>query len=281
MKCNVVFTADNHGNISQFKKTLEYARKSKAAVAIFGGDLFPKDMSFISMPGVQKFFFFEELLPLLSSFHSENPYIKIYLMMGNDDALGNLHEFINKTQSIVEWICDDKKGIRKKINVDFDIAGFSFLPPTQFLMKDWEFMESKKIKKGINVGGFVSTSNPSAPWKGMDLELKPNLKEKIDRVAYTENPEKLVFVAHYPPRGLFDFQDTGSQVIREYIDTYQPLISLHGHIHHIESTFSDRFFVRQENTIVASVFNSPKFHSPYIIEFDLYNIAETIMRFQV
>ena len=37
-----IFAADNHGNLTQYKKIFNYAENKKIPLIIFGGDLTPK-----------------------------------------------------------------------------------------------------------------------------------------------------------------------------------------------------------------------------------------------
>ena len=42
MRYKIVYTADIHGNLVQYKKLVDYSLKNKAKAVIIGGDIAPK-----------------------------------------------------------------------------------------------------------------------------------------------------------------------------------------------------------------------------------------------
>jgi Icc-related predicted phosphoesterase len=89
------------------------------------------------------------------------------------------------------------------------------------------------------------------PWKTYREEDEPDLAARIERVVaqVTAPPERTIFSLHCPPygTGLDDAPEltedlrmkhaghapvpAGSKAVREAIERYQPVLSLHGHIH--------------------------------------------------
>jgi uncharacterized protein len=105
----------------------------------------------------------------------------------------------------------------------------------------------------VEIGGFtmISTgwSNPT-PWKTHREESEAKLAERIETMAaQVPDKSKAIFNLHCPPyqSGLDEapaidadlrllhggraLRPVGSTAVREAIEKYQPLISLHGHIH--------------------------------------------------
>ena len=94
-------------------------------------------------------------------------------------------------------------------------------------------------------------SNPT-PWKTPREATEEELAAKLDAMfAQVSDPERLVLVAHPPPRATEldqapaiteDFRvkmelgspqmiPVGSSAVREFIEARQPLLALHGHVH--------------------------------------------------
>jgi uncharacterized protein len=106
----------------------------------------------------------------------------------------------------------------------------------------------------VDIDGFQMASTGWAnrtPWKTYREEDEPDLTVRIDRVAaeVTTGPERTIFSLHCPPygSGLDDAPEltedmhlkhaghapvpVGSTAVRDAIERYQPVLSLHGHIH--------------------------------------------------
>ena len=107
--------------------------------------------------------------------------------------------------------------------------------------------------RAVEIDGYtmISTgwSNPT-PWKTHREETEEKLAERINAMAsQVKDPARAIFNLHCPPykSGLDEapaidadlkllhggraLRPVGSTAVREAIDRYQPLISLHGHIH--------------------------------------------------
>jgi Icc-related predicted phosphoesterase len=105
----------------------------------------------------------------------------------------------------------------------------------------------------IDIGGFTMISsgwsNPT-PWNTHREESEEKLAERIDAMAArVPDMSKAIFNLHCPPyrSGLDEapaidadlkllhggraLRPVGSKAVRDAIDRYQPLLSLHGHIH--------------------------------------------------
>jgi uncharacterized protein len=106
----------------------------------------------------------------------------------------------------------------------------------------------------VDIDGFQMASTGWAnrtPWKTYREEDEPDLTARIDRVAaeVTAPPERTIFSLHCPPygSGLDEAPEltedmrlkhaghapvpVGSTAVRDAIERYQPVLSLHGHIH--------------------------------------------------
>src|SRR3989338_5476174 len=95
------FTADLHGNTSQYEKLFEAAAKDKPRAIILGGDLTPKDKEHRT-PALQRAFLQEELFPLIQNLRRGSP-TRVLLLLGNDDFKSNL-DWLKKQQKKYEFI---------------------------------------------------------------------------------------------------------------------------------------------------------------------------------
>lgn len=98
--------------------------------------------------------------------------------------------------------------------------------------------------------GSVGWSNVT-PWRTNREKTEPELKQLIDDLAATPDPQRTIYNVHVPPfdsgldraprlskdlrielvGGSPDFISVGSTAVADGIREHQPLLSLHGHIH--------------------------------------------------
>ena len=126
----VIFTADLHGNINQFRLLFQKAEEDNAGTIIIGGDIAPKGID-DSIRG-QKLFLKNELIPLIKDYQSKNQR-NILIMLGNDDwssCLDVLKGYDGELFNLIHM---------KKVEIDnLNFIGYSFVPVTPFGIKDWE-----------------------------------------------------------------------------------------------------------------------------------------------
>ncbi len=190
-----LYVTDTHGRIPVYERMFDLGRDRDIDFLVFGGDITSG-----ANPSGQKFFLDTYLVPRLREFrkHFKKP---VFIMMGNDDFESNFR--ILKRLGRQKVICILHNRFYRMHG--FNIAGYPFVNPTPFLLKDWEKTE-EEIER--------------------DLE---KLSEKIDT-------EKTIYVFHAPPYGtkldmLHSREHKGSKAIRKFIEEKQPLLCLHGHIH--------------------------------------------------
>ncbi len=193
-----LYVTDVHGTHSIYEKMFELGRAKDIDFLVFGGDI----TSGVS-PNGQKFFLDFYLIPRLREFR-KNFKKPVFIMMGNDDFASNFRILKKAGREKIIRILHNRFYKMK----GFEIAGYPFVNPTPFLLKDWEKTEEEMAK---------------------DLD---NLSKKIDS-------KKTIYVFHAPPHGtrldmLSNREHKGSEAIRNFIEKEQPLLCLHGHIH--EST---------------------------------------------
>ncbi len=194
----MIYATDLHGNAELYEKVLKEAEKKEIGALVIGGDMTPF-LGFDAMR-IQRAFLEDYLVPRLEKFA-----IKIgkpvLVMMGNDDFSIN-SDLLEKAEL---------NGTLKLMHNNvisfgrFSIAGYSFIAPTPFMLKDWEKSED---------------------------EIAADLR----RLSSKTDAGRTVFVFHTPPANteldvLFNGSHAGSTAVMGFIKRKQPLATLHGHIH--------------------------------------------------
>lgn len=272
----VLYTADIHGNIVQYKKLFKKASEEKADAIIIGGDIAPKDSNRRTIQS-QKDFFQNELFPLIKEFKKNNK-AEIFIMMGNDDFKSN--EIFLKRQNNMFKLIDNKT---MKFHEDFKIVGYPFVPLTPFKYKDWEKLDANDedeyiMRKGISLEGIKTRGNRFFNVK-FDLKNRVDtIENNLNKIFKRLNPAKTVFVSHSPPYNtcldiIKNKEHVGSIAIKKLIEEKQPYLTLHGHIH--EATeISNNFMEKNKNTTSMSPGNNYLTDTLALIEFNLYKPQE-------
>ena len=110
---------------------------------------------------------------------------------------------------------------------NFNIAGYNFVNPTPFRLKDWEKpdFEHDKMPQQLFNEEIRSVEKESG-----------TIEKDLEKLKTLSNPKKTIYVIHAPPYNTkLDIITTGTHVgsksIRNFIEKEQPLLTLHGHIH--------------------------------------------------
>jgi Icc-related predicted phosphoesterase len=226
----LIITSDIHCNENHWDTLYKVCLKNKPDVVTIAGDLYPKTFGLLK----QNFFFkfIEKSLKQLSKICC------VVLIPGNDDNSDKLDFLLEMEQKGYCYDISDKV-----FNIKgYDFVGCPWVNDHPFGYKYWvkpEFkndlgirslqfsspllVENSEIKLIQNYEQFLS-ERKSLYDTLIDLSLKVN-----DR-------SKSIWLIHAPPyeSGL-DTVSTGvcvgSKAVRKFIEEYQPLLTLHGHIH--------------------------------------------------
>ncbi len=225
MPFKLIYTADLHGNSEFYKRLLNKAEDEKVDAIVIGGDLCGRDGNSIKEKiENQKLFLEKFMIPLFKNFKAKNKKCEFYVIMGNDDFRINFEVLENaEKKKILKSI--HKKSV--KLDRNLNIAGYSFVNPTPFRLKDWEKFEFEgdKIPQQLFFEEIRSIEKEN---KTISLDLD-NLKK-------LSNPKNTIYVIHAPPYNTkLDIITTkvhvGSKAVRNFIEKEQPLLTLNGHIH--------------------------------------------------
>jgi Icc-related predicted phosphoesterase len=239
---NCFFVSDLHGKIDQYQKLFDGIADRKPDAVFLGGDLTESGLGTLANKAYNDHAFFKDFLAGGFSRLKEKlgkDYPGVFIILGNDD-LRTDEQDLETAENQGLWHYINLKMHRYK---GFDIYGYAFIPPSPFLLKDFEKYD---VSQYVDPGcvppeeGFFSTEVNKA------LLKRDTIKKDLERIAQDLNPSKSIMLFHSPPyqtkldRAALDGKfynhvpldvHIGSIAIRDFIINSQPLITLHGHVH--------------------------------------------------
>jgi len=239
------FVSDLHGSLSRYEKLFNAIETEKPTAVFLGGDLLPSGLFALTSESKTVGNFIESILikgfsRLKKKLASDYP--RVFLILGNDDGKADEDAIIAGEQlGIWEYIHN------KKTKLDgYNIYGYSYVPPSPFMLKDWERYDVSRYTDP----GCVPPEE-GAHFKKVDKKklIYKTIQKDLKLLTEGHNLERSIFLFHTPPyntkldRAALDGKmvdhvpldvHVGSIAVSRFIEEKQPKITLHGHIH--EST---------------------------------------------
>ena len=236
------FVSDLHGSTDRYEKLFRAVASGQPDGLFVGGDILPSALHWAGPEaGDESNFVSGYLLRRLRELSLEmgSRYPRVFVILGNDDGRG-------EEDSVLEG---DAQGLwtyvhaRKTPFGEFTVYGYSYVPPTPFLLKDWERYDVSRYADP----GCVSPEEGvrSCPVPANELRYS-TIALDLDKLAADDSMERAVLLFHSPPHGTnldhsacggkmvdgvpVDFH-LGSIAIKRFIEQRQPLLTMHGHIH--------------------------------------------------
>lgn len=233
----IAYTADLHGNLSDYRALCEFAALHKADVVVVGGDLLPHAMRRDDALTVQRAFVEHSLAPLLRAFRAQHPTIAVYLLPGNDDWAAAYAAVEDLAAEELAYPLHEQV---YRMDPDLWIAGYACVPPTPFSIKDFERCDERRMQPFSFDHALTSRSGVIQPLQRQEFEALPSIAEDLAALAGRSNPRRTVYVCHTPPADtpldlMSNRRHVGSRALRAFIEQYQPPLTLHGHIHEAPS----------------------------------------------
>jgi len=233
------FVTDIHGKLARYKNLFSKIIEEKPDAVFIGGDILPNSFSneyddFISD------FLVKELMSLKRFLKDFFP--DIFIILGNDDPRIYEEDLQEIEARDNLWYYMHMRSVKWK---NFNIFGYSMIPPTPFLFKDWEKYD---VSQYVDPG----CVHPTEGYRSVDApkSLKySSIKEDLFDLCGETKQHNSIFLFHTPPydtnldRAALDGKmvdyvpldvHVGSIAVKRFIEEQEPLLSLHGHIH--EST---------------------------------------------
>jgi len=234
------FATDLHGHFDRYDKLIALILKERPAAVFLGGDLLPR-LGFSSIQSEVVDFVPDYLVPTFARTRDAlgSDYPDIFLILGNDDPRCEEERFV---AAAADGIWHYSHG-RKLLLGDVPIYGLAYVPPTPFLLKDWERYDVSRYVPP----GSVSPEEGYRSVPAGESEIKWETIQKDLASLVGEDPlDHAVFLFHTPPgdtpldRAALDGKTyeyvpldvhVGSLAVRRFIEERQPLLTLHGHVH--------------------------------------------------
>jgi len=235
------FVSDLHGDQRKYKSLLEVIADELPQMLFVGGDILPGGLFVPSLDFTHEDFLAGFLAPSLQALREKIgvAYPKIFVILGNDD--GRFAE-----QSVLDmavqghWQYVNNRRIRIP---PFAIYGYSYIPPSPFQLKDWERYD---VSRFVDPGCVPPEEGIHTIPMSVDDIKYSTIKDDLDNLTQGDDLTSTIFLFHSPPhRSKLDRADLdgvkvdhapldvhiGSMAIRRFIESRQPLLSLHGHVH--------------------------------------------------
>lgn len=232
------FATDLHGNTSRYDKLFSRIDSERPAAVFLGGDLLPRQV----FRGADATEFAEDFLVtrlcrLRASLGSDYP--RIFLILGNDDPRSTEPLFDGAADHGL-WIYVHGRGRPWNNNT---VYGYACVPPTPFLLKDWERYDVSRYvapgclspEEGLRT---VPVEPDAAKWR--------TIKDDLAKLAGDDDLSRAICLFHVPPADtVLDLAalagktyehvpldpHVGSIAVSRFIQERQPLLTLHGHVH--------------------------------------------------
>ncbi len=232
------FASDLHGNADRYRALFAAAMEEQPRAIFLGGDLLPHHWAIrrgsgdliaeTIEPGVRS---------LRERFGDGAP--AVFVILGNDDdrasedILVDGHRRDLWTYAHERWSILDSR----------PVLGYSYVPPTPFLLKDWERYD---VSRSIDPGCVSPEDGQRTVPVDPDAVRYGTIASDLERLSEGRDFDQAILLFHSPPyrtaldRAALDGQvvdhvpldvHVGSIAIQRFIEARQPLLTLHGHIH--------------------------------------------------
>ena len=237
-----LFTSDLHGSKKKYEFLFNNILIIKPAVVFLGGDLMglaAKAQNNAIPTGED--FLYDYLAMNLQKIRDElkNEYPAIFVILGNDDP--KIHEAALldiSTTGLLTYVNELKVNFQA-----YNVIGYSYVPPTPFLNKDWEKYD---VSRFVDVG----CVSPEEGFRSIPISVNElrffTIKRDLEKLFTDVDLSRTICLFHAPPyqtkldRAALDGVqidhapldvNVGSIAIKEFILTRSPYLTLHGHIH--------------------------------------------------
>jgi uncharacterized protein len=235
------FVSDLHGSPSRYQKLFSAIEREQPEAVFLGGDLFPSHLLSLSSESAAFQRFGEEVF--MRGFEGVRDtlgeiYPRVFTILGNDDPrLVEAALVEGENRKLWEYI-----PARRVDFQHYPVYGYPYVPPTPFLLKDWEKYDvSRQVEPGC--------ISPEEGWLSTSVDENrqfATIQADLDNLVGDNDLSGAIMLFHTPPYktaldrvaldgktvdGVLLDVHVGSIAVRRLIEKKQPLVTLHGHIH--------------------------------------------------
>ena len=262
------FVSDLHGDIARYRKLFGSILTDSPLAVFLGGDLLPP-LSFARESDNNGIFDFirdylaREFASLKEIMGSKYP--RVFIILGNDDPRSEEPAVLEVEKSgLWEYL-----HFRKSSLDSHDLFGYACVPPSPFMIKDWERYD---VSRYLEPGDISPEEGIHTVASSVRKIRHGTIKKDLQELIGASYSDKAIFLFHAPPYNtsldliaagnrLIDGvpRDThqGSIAIRDFIDSRQPFLTMHGHIHE-----SSRLSGKWKETLGKTVIISAAYDGP-------------------
>jgi Icc-related predicted phosphoesterase len=236
------FVSDLHGQLERYRTLFRLIGEERPSAVFLGGDLLPSGLTALeSLDFDHEDFVNGYLVRQFQRLREElgDAYPRVFVILGNDDSRSEEATIIAAaTTGVWRYIHD-----RRIAFEGYDVYGYAYVPPSPFLLKDWERYD---VSQYVDPGCVSPEDGHRSVPVSENLIKYATIKDDLDTLVGNRPVDQAIFLFHSPPyktnldRAALDGKmidhapldvHVGSVAIQRFIETRQPLITLHGHIH--------------------------------------------------
>jgi Icc-related predicted phosphoesterase len=230
----ICFASDLHGHESHYAELIGLVKSNRTEVLLLGGDLLPRKGHHQASLEIQQRYVMKEFLSFARKVKEECG-AALCVILGNDDWAGTLPLF---SSIQAEGLLTLLSGSPLMLDERTIVFGYSFVPPTPFLLKDFEKRDQMSDASPSGLRRIYMTKNGRVEETDETdfFSSRPSMQEDLEGWPMFEYPPRTICVMHSPPYGtvldrLYDGRSAGSRAVRDFISKTRPSVTLHGHIH--------------------------------------------------
>lgn len=236
------FCSDLHGSADRYRKLFRLLADERPDAVFLGGDLLPPFGGLGgSDGGVEGDFIGDFVAREMCALRRDlgRDYPSVFVILGNDDPRVEEAAVLDAQAMGVWSYVHERRGELGR----FAVYGYACVPPTPFLLKDWERYD---VSRFVDPGGVSpEEGRRSVAHDEHDVRYGTILKD-LEEMTNGRDLENAILLFHSPPyrttldRAALDGRvvdhvpmdvHVGSIAIRRFIERRQPAITLHGHVH--------------------------------------------------
>jgi Icc-related predicted phosphoesterase len=277
-----LFASDLHGYPDRYQKLFQAVKDEHPEALFLGGDILPSvslgrgSLDFQHLDFINDFLV-KKLRQLQKELGDDFP--RIFIILGNDDGrLAEASILDAAARGVWEYVHNRKVPFK-----GYTVYGYSYIPPSPFLLKDWEKYD---VSRYVDPGSVSPEEGVRSFPVSAYARKYSTIKKDLEYLTENENLKKAIFLFHAPPyktnldRASLDEKmidhvpldvHVGSIAIQRFIKARQPLLTLHGHVHEssrLSHSWQDRI---GKTYMFSAAYDGPELA---LVRFDLNNLDE-------
>jgi Icc-related predicted phosphoesterase len=235
-----LFVTDLHGDRGRYESLMAAILAESPDAVFIGGDLLPASIGFASGDAPADFVN-GFLVPAFSRLRDamEEAFPAVFILPGNDDARCEEEALIG-AESLGIW----RYAHMRRAGVGgWSVYGYACVPPTPFLLKDWERYD---VSRYVDPGAVSPEEGFRTVPRAADEIRNGTIAGDLAALAGDDDLTRAIFLFHAPPydtpldRADLDGRTVdhapvdvhvGSIAVRRFIESRRPAVTLHGHVH--------------------------------------------------